>query len=94
MKLQRELEHLMLLLQAPGTYKAFVELTKIKELEGVPSAKEMILVLKQNNETIVNTCRDVLKVADAGDDESSLSLASDRMRIHERNAWMLNTTSK
>ena len=79
---------------SPATYKAFSALTHIQEIEGVPSAKEMVLVLKQNNEVIVNTCRNVLSVADHGGDESSLSLASDRMRVHEKNAWMLNALSK
>jgi len=37
--------------------------------------------------------REVLKLAQAADDESSASLVSDRMRVHEKTAWMLRATT-
>lgn len=74
---------------APGTYKAFAELSSIKEVEGVPSAKDMVVTLTQGHEQVVKTCRDVLKKAQDADDESTASLVGDRMRIHEKTAWML-----
>ncbi len=74
---------------APGTYKAFAELSSIKEVEDIPEAKQMIEILNQSHETVVRTCREALKVAQAADDESSAALISDRMRIHEKTAWML-----
>lgn len=74
---------------APGTYKAFAKLSTIKEVEKIPEAKEMVKILTQGHEQVVKTCRDVLKVAQEADDESSASLVSDRMRIHEKTAWML-----
>jgi starvation-inducible DNA-binding protein len=43
---------------------------------------------------VVKTCREVLKLAEAADDESSLALVSDRMRIHEKTAWMLRAMSQ
>ena len=74
---------------APGTYKTFSALSSIKEIEGVPSAKEMIGILTKGHEQVVRTCRDVLAPAQEAGDESSTSLVSDRMRIHEKTAWML-----
>ncbi|MCC5796174.1 MAG: DNA starvation/stationary phase protection protein [Methylophaga sp.] len=74
---------------APGTYKMFAQLSSINEVEGVPSAKEMVQILNLGHELVVKTCREALKVAQAGDDESSVALISDRMRIHEKTAWML-----
>lgn len=74
---------------APGTYKAFAELSTIKEVEGVPEAKEMVSLLTHGHEQVVKTCRKVLKLAQEADDESSASLVSDRMRVHEKTAWML-----
>jgi starvation-inducible DNA-binding protein len=74
---------------APGTYKAFAELSAIKEVEGVPAAEEMIDILTRGHETVVQTCRKVLKTAQEAEDESSVALISDRMRIHEKTAWML-----
>jgi starvation-inducible DNA-binding protein len=74
---------------APGTYKAFSELSSIKEFEGVPSAKEMVEVLTRSHEQVVKTCRKALALAQEADDESSVALVSDRMRVHEKTAWML-----
>ncbi|WP_430009386.1 Dps family protein [Methylophaga lonarensis] len=74
---------------APGTYKMFAQLSSIKEVEGVPSAKEMVEILNHGHELVVKTCREALKIAQEGDDESSVALISDRMRIHEKTAWML-----
>ena len=74
---------------APGTYKSFAELSSIKEVEGVPEAKEMVNILTHGHEQVVKTCRKALKLAQEADDESSAALVSDRMRVHEKTAWML-----
>lgn len=74
---------------APGTYKAFAELSSIKEVEGVPGAADMVVTLTQGHEQVVKTCRDVLKKAQDADDESTAALVGDRMRVHEKTAWML-----
>lgn len=74
---------------APGTYKAFAALSSIEEVDGVPEAKKMIEILTQSHEAVVRTSRQALKVAQDADDESSAALISDRMRIHEKTAWML-----
>ena len=74
---------------APGTYKAFAELSAIEEVEGVPEASEMVQLLTHAHEQVVKTCREALKLAQQADDESSVALISDRMRVHEKTAWML-----
>lgn len=74
---------------APGTYKAFAELSAIDEVEGVPDATEMVRLLCQGHEQVVKTSREVLKLAQNADDESTAALVSDRMRVHEKTAWML-----
>lgn len=74
---------------APGTYKAFAKLSAIKEVEDVPSASDMVSILTTGHEQVVKTCREVLKTAQDADDESSAAVISDRMRVHEKTAWML-----
>lgn len=74
---------------APGTYQDFAQLSSIKEVAGVPEAGEMVDLLTKGHEQVVKTSRDVLKAAQAADDESTAALVSDRMRIHEKTAWML-----
>lgn len=74
---------------APGTYAAFAELSNIKETQAIPDAETMVATLTTHHEQVVKTCREALKVAQDADDESSVSLISDRMVIHEKTAWML-----
>ena len=38
---------------------------------------------------LVKTCREVLAPAQQAGDESTVALVSDRMRVHEKTAWML-----
>lgn len=79
---------------APGTYQQFAKLSSINPVEGVPAAEEMVTILTQCHEQVVKTCRAVLKTAQEADDESTSALVSDRMRIHEKTAWMLRATKK
>lgn len=74
---------------APGTYKAFAQLSSIEEVDGVPAAAEMVVTLTEGHEQVVKTCRDVIKKAQDADDESTAALVGDRMRVHEKTAWML-----
>lgn len=79
---------------APGTYKEFAELSSIKEVDGVPEGTDMVDILRRGHEQVVKTCRDVLEEAQKGDDESTIALASDRMRVHEKTAWMLRALNR
>jgi starvation-inducible DNA-binding protein len=79
---------------APGTYKEFSKLSSIKEVDGVPSSLEMVTLLTEGHEKVIKTCRQVLKMAQDAGDESTASLASDRMRIHEKTAWMLRVLNR
>jgi len=76
---------------APGSYQQFAELTTIAEVAGVPAAEEMVSDLVTAQETVVRTCREILPLAQAANDESTASLVADRMIIHEKTAWMLRS---
>ncbi|MFA0812555.1 Dps family protein [Microbulbifer epialgicus] len=78
---------------APGTYQAFGQLSSIKEVIEIPTAEDMVKILTKGHEQVIKTCRDVLKAAQKGEDESTIALVSDRMRVHEKTAWMLRATS-
>jgi starvation-inducible DNA-binding protein len=79
---------------APGTYKEFVKLSSIKEVDGVPESNEMVKLLTKGHEQVIKTAREVLQVAQAADDESTAALVSDRMRVHEKTSWMLRASQK
>jgi starvation-inducible DNA-binding protein len=76
---------------APGSYKRFVELSSIPEEDGVPKAKDMIRQLVAGQEALVRTARQVFAIADAADDQPTADLLTQRMEVHEKNAWMLRS---
>ncbi len=76
---------------APGSYAAYAALTSIKEAKGVPSAKEMIRQLVEGNEAVARTARQVFPAVEKADDEASADLLTQRMQLHEKNAWMLRS---
>jgi len=76
---------------APGSYKQFGELTSITEETGVPDANAMIRQLVEGQESIVRTARSVFPHADAANDEPTADLLTQRMQVHEKNAWMLRS---
>jgi starvation-inducible DNA-binding protein len=79
---------------APGTYREYAKLTRISETEGVPKAEEMVRLLIEGQEAIVRTAREVLPLADEANDEPTLDLLTQRMQVHEKNAWMLRSLLK
>ena len=76
---------------APGSYKSFASLTSIEEEESVPSAEEMIRQLVIGQEAVVRTAREIFPVADEAKDEPTADLLTQRMQVHEKNAWMLRS---
>ena len=76
---------------APATSAEFAKLTSIQETTGQPSAEEMIRLLVEGNEAVVRTARKVFPAVDAANDEPTADLLTQRMQIHEKNAWMLRS---
>jgi starvation-inducible DNA-binding protein len=76
---------------APGGYKDFAALTSIKEVEGVPKAKDMIRQLVDGQEAVIRTARAIFPIAEKANDQPTLDLLTQRMQIHEKNAWMLRS---
>lgn len=76
---------------APGTYTEFARLSSIEETTGVPKAEEMIRLLVAGQESVVRTARSVFPLVDKVNDEPTADLLTQRMQIHEKNAWMLRS---
>jgi len=77
--------------RAPGSYREFAERTSIEESGGGESAEEMIRQLVVGQEAIVRTARAAFPAADEANDEPTADLLTQRMQIHEKNAWMLRS---
>lgn len=76
---------------APGSYSQFAELSSIPETREVPSAEEMVRLLVEGNEAVAKTARSVFPAAEKGNDEATADLLTDRLRVHEKTAWMLRS---
>ncbi len=77
--------------KAPGSYSDFQRLSLIGEETGHPSAHEMIRILGSDQKAIVGLARDLFDAADEIDDQATADLATRRLNIHEKNAWMLRS---
>ncbi|NYT83185.1 DNA starvation/stationary phase protection protein [Alcaligenaceae bacterium] len=76
---------------APGTYAEYARLSSISETSSVPNAEQMIQLLVKGNEAVAKTARAALKKADSVDDQPTVDLLTQRLDIHEKNAWMLRS---
>ena len=76
---------------APGTYKQYVELSSIKEDEGIPKAEDMIRLLVEGQEAVVRTARSLFPVVEKANDEATADLLTQRIQLHEKTAWMLRS---
>ena len=78
-------------IKAPGSYTEYAALTRIDESAGDETAEEMIRQLAVGQETVVRTAREAFPAADDAHDEPTADLLTQRMQIHEKNAWMLRS---
>lgn len=76
---------------APGSYAQFAAFSSIPEETGVPNATGMIQQLIAGQEAIVRTARALFPVVDKASDEPTADLLTQRLQIHEKNAWMLRS---
>ena len=76
---------------APGTYKQFVALASIQEVEGVPKATEMIQILVNAHEAVARTARSIFAVVEAANDQPTADVLTQRLDVHEKTAWMLRS---
>jgi len=76
---------------APGTYKEFVKLASIKEVDGVPQANDMIKHLVSAQEATARTARKLFPLANAANDQPTADLLTQRLEVHEKTAWMLRS---
>ena len=76
---------------APATYKEFVKLASIKEVDGAPKSDDMIRHLVAAQEATARTARKLFPVVEAAGDQPTADLLTQRLEIHEKTAWMLRS---
>jgi starvation-inducible DNA-binding protein len=76
--------------KAPASYSEFKKLATIAEETTAPAANEMIRQLLADNRSAVRAAQNVVEAADERGDVGSADLATQRIRAHEKAAWMLD----
>ena len=76
---------------APATYKQFVQLASIEEVEYVPKADEMIRLLVNAHESVARTARSIFSTVDNANDQPTADILTQRLDVHEKTAWMLRS---
>ena len=76
---------------APGTYRQFAQLATFGEVEGVPSADDMLRYLVRAQEATARSARALLPIAEKAGDQPTADIATQRLAVHEKTAWMLRS---
>ena len=78
---------------APASYAAYQKLTSIEPgVEVVQDDwREMVRQLTVGNEAVSRTARKALEIADKAGDDPSVDMLTQRLKVHEKNAWMLRS---
>jgi starvation-inducible DNA-binding protein len=76
---------------APASYSAYARLSTVTDTDGVPAATDMVRLLVADHETVVRTARKVLSQAEEAHDQATADVATERLQVHEKTAWMLRS---
>ena len=75
--------------KAPASYGEFKSLTTIAEESGTPVAEDMLRQLLADNRAAAESARGAVAAAEAEGDVGSADLATQRIRSHDKAAWMI-----
>jgi starvation-inducible DNA-binding protein len=74
-----------------ASFSHFIKLSALKEENGSPNSKDMIKQLLKDHESIVMQTYTILTKAAKAQDEATMDLLVERVREHEKTAWMLRS---
>lgn len=75
---------------APGSYAQFAKLSSLADApETPPKAEAMIRILAEGHEATARSARSLVPLADGAGDQATADLATQRVAVHEKAAWML-----
>ncbi len=77
---------------APGSYAQYAQLASVPDAPAVPPrAMAMVKILVDGHEAVARTARAVFPLADKAGDEPTADLLTQRLTVHEQQAWMLRS---
>jgi len=81
----------MLGLKSPGSLREFLDLGTLDEADVNLSGDEMLSELLSDHEAVIVSLREMIKEAMDLGDEGTGDMLIDRLRFHEKTAWMLHS---
>ena len=78
--------------KAPGTFKAFQNITSIKDGNESLLANQMLEEQDADQDVMIKTLEAALHAAQKADDEVIIGAVIDRMTVHRKNKWMLKSS--
>lgn len=79
--------------KSPGTFKEFEALSKIKDGNATASAEDMVKELADDQDNIaLGSIQKAFDAASEAGDEVVIGALTERMTIHRKNKWMLNSS--
>lgn len=79
---------------APWQLADIIKGSVVEDPSKLPSAQDMVADLAADHEAIAKRLRDVIEVAEKGNDPVTADLLTARCAFHEKSAWMLRATAK
>lgn len=78
--------------EAPASFKAYNDLTSIKDGNSKASAQEMLEDLYNDHQQVINDLNNTIGLAQDNADEGTIALLSERIAEHEKIRWMLGAS--
>lgn len=76
--------------KAPGSMKEFLERTRLEESLSPLTGDEMLKALLEDHESIIQWLKEEIEETIQLGDQGSSDLCVERLRAHEKTAWMIN----
>lgn len=76
----------------PASFSQFMQLTSLKEEKGKIDAEMMIEKLLKDHETLSQHANHLIETAQTLNDEGTADLLIQRLKVHEKFAWMLRNS--
>jgi starvation-inducible DNA-binding protein len=77
----------------PASFSAFLKLASLKEESRTKvSATDMIKNLLHDHDVLAKSLLHILEKAEEAQDEGTVDLLTERLRAHEKTAWMLRSS--
>jgi starvation-inducible DNA-binding protein len=76
---------------SPASLAEFLKLSAVKESTRIPTVEDAIRELVADHEIICRTFREAFSEADDCNDQATADMLTDRLKAHEKMAWMLRS---